>query len=64
MHSYPRHYVKMHGQLHASATLPAGEKSLIPIGGKLSGIQSRSGRDGRENKSLPLPRIESRPFSS
>ena len=29
-HSYPRHYVEMHGKLYPPATLPSGKKFLLP----------------------------------
>jgi len=52
--------VEVSGQLHSSAAFSPRRKSpRYPFGARLDGPQPRSGRDGEEEKSLPLPDIES-----
>jgi hypothetical protein len=50
-HSWPRKYIEVSGQLHASAALSPGK-------GPLRGLQSRSGGGGEEENSQVLPEIE------
>jgi hypothetical protein len=46
------------GQLHAPAALPQGKSPWYPLDRRLGGTQSRSGRDGEEKNSQPLPGLE------
>jgi hypothetical protein len=41
------------------AALPTGKEPLVPVSRRLGGLQSRSGRDGEEKVSQPLPGLES-----
>jgi hypothetical protein len=50
--------MEVSGQLHAVAALPPGKETLVTIGWKLGGLQSRSGCGGEEKNSQPLPGIE------
>jgi hypothetical protein len=45
-------------QLHASAALSPGENPWYPLGRKLGGPQSRSGRCGEEKNPQPLSGLE------
>jgi hypothetical protein len=45
-------------QLHAPAALPPRKETLVLIGLRLGGPQSRSGRGGEEKNSQPPPGIE------
>jgi hypothetical protein len=40
------------GQLHAQAALPPGKDPPVPLDKRLSGLQNRSERDGKESKIL------------
>jgi hypothetical protein len=52
--------MEVSGQLHAPAALPPGKEPLVwyPLDRRLGGPQSRSGRDGEEKNSQPLPGLE------
>jgi hypothetical protein len=52
------------GLLHVPATLPPGKELPVPIGKRLGGPQSRSGRGDEEKNSQPPPGIEPRSSSS
>jgi hypothetical protein len=43
------------GQLHVRAALPPGKEPFYPLDRRLCASRSRSGRDGEEKNSLPLP---------
>jgi hypothetical protein len=44
--SWPRHWLEVSGQFHASAALPLGKSPRYPLDRRLGGPQSRSGRRG------------------
>jgi hypothetical protein len=46
------------GQIQAPAALPPGKETLYPLGRRLGGPQSRSGRSGEEKNSEPPPGTE------
>jgi hypothetical protein len=50
--------MEVSGQLHDPATLPQGKNPRYPLGRRLGGPQSRSGRGGEEKNSQPPPGIE------
>jgi hypothetical protein len=50
--------MKVSAQLHASATLPQGKNPCYPLNRRLDEPQRRSGRDGEEKNSQPLPKLE------
>jgi hypothetical protein len=50
--------MEVSGQLHAPAALPPGKEPRHPLGRRLGGPQSRSGRGGEEKNSQPPPGIE------
>jgi hypothetical protein len=45
-------------QLHTPAALPQGKSTWYPLDRRLGGPQSRSGRNGDEKNSQPLPELE------
>jgi hypothetical protein len=51
--------MEVSGQLHAPAALPPGKQTLVHIGRRLGGPQSRSGCGGEEKNSQPVPGFES-----
>jgi hypothetical protein len=53
--------MEVSGQLHAPAALTPMKEPRYPLGGRLGGLQSRSGHDGEEKVPV-LPGIE--PWSS
>jgi len=46
------------GQLHAPTALPQGKSPKYPLGRRLGGPQSHSGRVGEEKNSQPPPGME------
>jgi hypothetical protein len=50
--------MEVSGQLHAPAAVPQWKGPWYPLGGRLGGPQSRSGRGGEEKNSYPPPGIE------
>jgi hypothetical protein len=50
--------MEVSGQLHAPAPLAPEKELVVPLGRRLGGPQSRSGRDGEEKNSQPLPGLE------
>jgi hypothetical protein len=50
--------MEVSGQVHAAAALTPGKEPRYPLDRRLGGPQSRSGRDGKEKNSQPLPGIE------
>jgi len=46
------------GQLHVPAVFPQAKSPWYPLDRKLGGPQSRSGHNGEEKNSQPLPRLE------
>jgi hypothetical protein len=50
--------MEVNGQLHAPAALFPGKKRLVPTGQEAGWAPDRSGRDGEEKNSQPLPRFE------
>jgi hypothetical protein len=46
------------GQLHVPDALSAGKEPQYPLSRRLGGLQSRSGRGGKEKNSQPLPGLE------
>jgi len=54
----------VNGELHAPAALLPGKETWYPLDRRLSGPKRRSGRGAEEKKSLTLPEIEPRSFST
>jgi hypothetical protein len=50
--------MEISGQLHAPAALPQEKSPWDPLGRRLGGPQSQSGRGGEEKYSQPLPGLE------
>jgi hypothetical protein len=50
--------MEVNGQLHAPAALPPGKEQLVPLDRRLGGLQSSSGRGGKDKNSQPLPGLE------
>jgi hypothetical protein len=50
--------MEVSGQLHAPAALPPGKDPWYPLGRRLGGTQSRSGRGDEEKNSQPLPAMQ------
>jgi hypothetical protein len=50
--------MEVSGQLHAPAALSQGNGPCFPLGRRLDGPQSRSGRGGEEKSSQLLPGLE------
>jgi hypothetical protein len=51
--------MEVNGQFNALAALPREKSRQYPLGRRLGGLQSRSGRGSEEKKSRPPPGIES-----
>jgi hypothetical protein len=50
--------MEVSGQFHTPAASPPGKDPLVPIGRRLGGPQSHSGRGGDEKNSQPPAGIE------
>jgi hypothetical protein len=50
--------MEVSGQVHDPASLPRGKESMVPIGWRLGGPQSRSGRGGEEIHFHPQSGLE------
>jgi hypothetical protein len=50
--------MEVSGQFHAPAASPRGKSTWYPLDRRLGGLQSRSGHDGEEKNSHPLPGLE------
>jgi hypothetical protein len=50
--------MEVNGQLHVPAALTQGKRPCYPLDKRLGGSQSRSGHEGEEKNSQPLPGLE------